>query len=443
MKVVGLITEYNPFHNGHQYHIDEAKRITGADYVIVVMSGNFVQRGTPAFIDKYSRTQMALCCGADIVFELPVCYATSSAEHFALGAVSILHKLGIIDDICFGSECGDTKILTTIANILIEEPAEYRKILSSLMKTGKAFPVARMEAIKAIAPSIDESILSSPNNILGIEYIKALLRLKSDINPVTISRITSDYHQEELDDSMGTAISSATSIRKTLREKTSQVENSQGDFPHEKTSRTETPPAETPPAETPLTTLEPHLPDTVVKILQDNYNKTFPIYEDDCSLLLKYKLMLESHQSLLNYTDMSVDLAHKIGGINTSGLSFSQLALEIKSRQWTLTRVNRVLTNVLLNLHGQDYKAYNASGYAQYARILGIKKASSHLLRIITKNEKIPVITKMADADKLLTSTGIKMLSEDIFASHLYNQLIYNKFHTILKDEYTHGIILY
>ncbi len=413
MKIVGLITEYNPFHNGHQYHIEEAKRITGADYVVAVMSGNFVQRGAPALIDKYSRTKMALACGADIVFELPVCYATASAEFFAFGAVSLFDKLGIVDVICFGSECGNVQILTSIAKILVEEPTEYGNTLNALMKTGKAFPAARMEAIKTIAPHIPDSVLSSPNNILGIEYIKALLRLNSSIKPVTITREIADYHDETLTAHTSNTISSATAIRKVLREDNN------------------------------LSSLDYHVPDPVYRILQDEYSKTFPIYEDDYSLLLNYKLMQESYQSLTSYTDVSTDLANRILGINTLGSSFSQLAQTIKSRQWTLTRINRVLIHILLNLYSEDFEAYKQAGYTQYARILGIKKASSHLLRQIVKNERIPVITKMADATNLLSDTGLTMLNEDVFSSHLYNQIVFHKYGIALKNEYIRGIVLF
>lgn len=413
MKVVGLITEYNPFHNGHEYHIEEAKRITGADYVIVVMSGNFVQRGAPALIDKYNRTKMALSCGADIVFELPVCYATASAEFFALGAISLLDKLGIVNNLCFGSECGDILALTSIANILVDEPIGYRNTLSSLIKEGKTFPAARMEAIKTFAPHLDDSVLSSPNNILGIEYIKALIRLRSTINPVTITRKVAEYHKQELSMLISSTISSATAIRKALRD------------------------------DIPISTLEQHVPNQVLDILHEENNKSFPIYENDYSLLLNYKLMQETSHTLTTYTDVSIDLANRIKGINTIGLSFPMLAQGIKSRHLTLTRINRILIHILLNLYTQNFESYNKSGYTQYARILGFKKASTHLLRQIVKYNRIPVITKMGDATNLLSEIGLNMLKEDVFAAHLYNQVVYHKYNVTLKDEYTRGVIVY
>src|SRR5690554_4412644 len=194
MKVVGIIAEYNPFHNGHQHHILEAKKQTGADYVIVVMSGNFVQRGAPSIINKYSRAKAALESGADLVFELPVIYSTASAQYFSLGAISLLDKLGLVDYVCFGSESGDIESLTYIAKYLHNNSYEYNKDINNLMKNGITFPEARQIAIKNNNNTIDDNVISSPNNILGIEYIKAILELNSNIIPVSISRIESAYH---------------------------------------------------------------------------------------------------------------------------------------------------------------------------------------------------------------------------------------------------------
>ena len=174
MKVVGLITEYNPFHNGHQYHIEKSLEVTGADAAVVVMSGDYVQRGIPAIMPKLLRTEMALKCGAGAVFELPVCYATGSAELFALGAVSLLDHLGIIDCLCFGSECGNLEEMGHIADILLEEPESYRNILQANLKNGLSFPAARQRALSAYLGNENASLLlDDPNNILGIEYLKA------------------------------------------------------------------------------------------------------------------------------------------------------------------------------------------------------------------------------------------------------------------------------
>lgn len=430
MKVVGLITEYNPFHNGHKYHIEEAKKKTNADYVVVIMSGNFVQRGTPAIMDKYLRTKMALIEGVDLVIELPVCYATASAEYFALGAISILDKLGIVTDLCFGSECGDLSILKDIARLLLQETKEYKKLLTQYLKEGKTYPEARVEAIKNSSPIDYSHILSSPNNILGIEYMKALLTLNSNINPVTITRITAHYHSKDLTnikkmdspvgktdthigitDTVG-AISSATAIRNVLKESTE------------------------------IGLLKSHLPPCVYDIMNENHLKTFPVFEDDFSLLLNYKLMTENQSSLTKYTDITSDLSYRIDNLAHSSLSFTKLGQLIKSRQLTLTRVNRVLSHILLNLQEEEFKTYNTTGYGKYARILGFRKTSSHLIRQIVNNETIPVITKVADAKNVLDPISLNMLHEDIFSAHLYNHVVYHKFHTLLKDEYKVGVIM-
>ena len=158
MKIVGLITEYNPFHNGHLHHINEARRVTGADYVIVVMSGDYVQRGAPAVMPKRLRAEMALKCGASAVFELPVCYAAGSAEYFAMGAVSLLDSLGIVDAICFGSECNDLESLSHVADILTGEPDDYRSLLRTNLKKGVSFPSARHDA-----PNNEQTACRLPN----------------------------------------------------------------------------------------------------------------------------------------------------------------------------------------------------------------------------------------------------------------------------------------
>ena len=182
MKITGIIAEYNPFHNGHLYQIKKARELTGADYIIVVMSGNLTQRGTPALIDKYSRSKMALMGGADLVIELPACYATASAEYFAMGAISILNQLGCVDSICFGSENGDITMLTKIANALVHESEDFIQALKTKLKNGDTYPVARNAALAETINGFTsfDTILGFPNNILGIEYIKGKLKKVSN-----------------------------------------------------------------------------------------------------------------------------------------------------------------------------------------------------------------------------------------------------------------------
>ena len=215
MIVNGIVAEYNPFHNGHKYQLEESRRLTGADYTVIILSGNFVQRGTPALINKHLRTEMALKNGADLVIELPAIYATSSAEFFAMGAVSLLDQLKVVTNLCFGSECGDISLLNRIATILVQEPDDFSAKLKQLLCQGYSYPSARSEALMHYMPSLADSnnIFRSPNNILGIEYLKALLRRKSPIAPVTVRRIGADYH-DPLPDSTGYC--SALAIRQSV-----------------------------------------------------------------------------------------------------------------------------------------------------------------------------------------------------------------------------------
>jgi predicted nucleotidyltransferase len=439
MKVVGLITEYNPFHNGHKYHIEEAKKRTGADYVVAVMSGNFVQRGAPAAIDKYSRTAMALANGVDLVIELPVCYATGSAEFFAHGAVSILDKLGIVDFLCFGSECGDIGLLKKAAEQFVSMPDSFESELKRFLKDGLTYPAARLKALSNMLQdnSLQEKnadaqllsqILAEPNNILGIEYLKALHTFSSPIEPLTIQRISAHYHATELskqgapdseDKLTGPVplISSATAIRKSICHTSDCSLPSFADIEHS-------------------------VPENVSEFLKRNYQKSYPISEEDFAQIIKYKLLLEDSDTLSTYQDITKDLAERMKKHSDLNMNIASLLQLIKTKNMTLTRINRALVHVLLNIKTASIKEYIASGYTPYARILGIKKESSSLLRIIKKHGRIPVITKVSAAKDLLDETGLKMLSEDIFASHVYNQAVYEKYGTVLTNEYKHGICI-
>lgn len=216
MKVVGLITEYNPFHNGHKYHLEASKEKASATHSIAVMSGNFLQRGEPALLDKWTRAKMAVDSGVDLVLELPTVFATQSAEYFAHGALSVLEDTNVVDSLCFGSELGDTELLKDIADVLVDEPLEFKNILKKHLNLGLSFPKARSLALKAFFEHAKyshfekiEKIVESPNNILGIEYMKSLIKLKSKITPLTIKRVYSNYHDKDINSS----IASATSIR--------------------------------------------------------------------------------------------------------------------------------------------------------------------------------------------------------------------------------------
>ncbi len=432
MKTVGLITEYNPFHNGHKYHIEEARRITGADYVIAVMSGNFVQRGTPAMIDKYSRTTMALRNGVDIVLELPVCYATGSAEYFAHGAVALLDRLGVVDALCFGSEAGNISLLSKAADLLLSTPDAFEDRLQEQLKEGLSYPAARVRALEHALvkdgfsdAAILTDILSRPNNILGIEYLKAMKKLSSSLEPVTIQRILAQYHDPVLSSTSKlqmlepnhSVISSATALRNAI-------------FSTAETSGAT------------LNDAFASVPSDVAEFLLDHLHKTYPITEEDFAPIIKYKLLEEDDISLTEYQDITPDLARRLKNYRGYPGSITAFIKEVKTRNMTLTRINRALIHLLLNIKKEDLSMLETHGYVPYARVLGIRKESSRLLKQIESSGRIPVITKVTRAKQQLDEVGLKLLSNDIFATHLYNQAVYDKYGTILENEYQHGILI-
>ncbi len=425
MKVVGLITEYNPFHNGHLYHIRKAREVTGADTVIVVMSGNYVQRGVPAMMPKRLRAFAALEAGVAAVFELPVFFACGSAEYFAEGAIALLDALGCVDAICFGSECGDVKSLGKIAKILADEPEEYSVLLRNYLKSGLSYPRARQAALKSyFKDGTLDVILEQPNNILGIEYMKALYKKNSTIRCCTIRRVISGYHDEKLLPSL----SSAAAIRKALAYGE--------DFPRlTQYSLTDGP---APPGV--LLKLKDQVPHSCLQILKEYFHTRYPVYANDFSLLLKYRLLSETKETLTQYTDISEDLANRI--INRAGefLSFSQFCSLLKTRELTYARISRCLMHIILGITASDLKAYQKAGYCQYAHILGFRKDSTNILSVLKQSAKVPLITRPARAEAL-SDTGLSMLQHDIFASNLYESIITDKFKTPFINEYQHQVI--
>ena len=214
-KVVGIIAEYNPFHNGHLYHLLQSKDIAQADYVVAIISGNFTQRGDTSIVDKWTKAYMAICGGCDLVIELPTVYSVSSAENFASGAIKILDSLKIVDSLAFGAEASDLATLNNIANVLYAEPRGYTNILTHELQKGISFPSARENAILMYLNDIKRyaNILNSPNNILAIEYLKALKTQKSNMNPIMIKRSKVYYNDERIVDDFA----SATAIRKLIK----------------------------------------------------------------------------------------------------------------------------------------------------------------------------------------------------------------------------------
>lgn len=425
MKIVGLITEYNPFHNGHLYHIRKAKEITGADAVLVVMSGDYVQRGVPAIMPKHIRAEIALEAGVPVILELPVCFATGSAEYFAAGAISLFEQLNCVDAICFGSECGNYEILKKIALITAEEPEEYKSFLRKALRRGDSFPRARQNALKSyLKDDTLDVVLEQPNNILGIEYIKALYQRNSNMEIHTIKRMVSGYHDEELTESY----SSASAIRKLLAYTGSSIHlQSDGLFDEPVLSEV-------------LTRLEGQVPPSCIRLLEETHRSSYPVYANDFSLILKYKLLTETVDSLMRYMDITEDLAYRIIKHANDFITFDQFCDLIKTKDLTYARVSRCLLHILLQITANDMLEYRDDGFCQYAHILGFRKDSVSLLSYLKKHSQVPLITKLTQTEGL-TDTGLKMLNQDIFASNLYESVITNKFKMPFKNEYQQQVV--
>lgn len=424
MKVNGIIAEYNPFHKGHLYQLHTAKEQTDSDYTIIVMSGNFMQRGTPALLDKFSRAKMALMCGADLVLELPAYYAASSAEYFAMGGVTLLDKLGVVNHLSFGSECGDISVLNRIAKIITEEPAEYVTLLRKKLKEGLSFPSARTNALLAYDSSLGDykDVLSSPNNILGIEYCKALLRRGSTIEPVTVKRMGAEYHDTSLvaddimttpnDSDIGTSASSATAIRQTIF--------NGGD----------------------LSCLKNHMPEEAFLVLKDAFNNVKPIFLNDFSSLLHYKLLLEQAHGFECFLDVTPELSDRIGNSLYDFKDFESFCDLLKRKDITHTRISRCLMHILLDMKVDTMKTYCCSDYTPYARVLGFRKESTPLLSAIKENSTIPLITKLADAENILDANAYGMLQEDIRINQIYQSVLALKNETAMANEYRTPVVI-
>ena len=426
LKVTGIVAEYNPFHKGHEYQINYCKKKMHSDYVIVVMSGDYVQRGTPALLPKHLRAEMALRCGADLVLEMPVSVSTASAEAFAMGGVSILDGLNVVDQLCFGSEYGEVSALQELASVLIKEPEEYRVLLKTFLSEGLSFPAARSQALieyfknphhfegddfdGILTPLLNQivQILNSPNNILGIEYCKALLRLNSKIKPVTLKRQGMGYHETTLNEqstSTSEHFASASAIRNALK------------------------------SDSEINEVLKEVPDEAVPLLKTAVKKKEFLLEDDFSLLLQYCLLNETPESLSGYADMSKDLASRIYNQINHFENFTQFTELLKTKELTYTRIQRSLLHTILKIKEQPEKI-------PYARVLGFRKSSSPLLKEIKQHATIPLITKAADATGILSADGQELWNTNLRASNIYESVLTQKTGHTFIHEYKKQLVL-
>lgn len=445
MKVIGIIAEYNPFHRGHAYQIEKLKQEIHADYVVIAMSGNFVQRGAPALMDKYSRASMALSCGADLVLELPVLYATASAEYFARGGVALLNHTGVVTHLGFGAESNAPALLQEIAEILVKQPETFRKTLQQELKEGSSFPVARSQALKVYVSSLQTrptenissgqqektlpslsphaisskqlgEMLSSPNNILAIEYYKALSCYDSGIIPCPILRQGKGYHDTAMDNS---GFCSASAIRSQLKKESSALENN---------CSSENPAQ--------ISLSADAMPAASYEILK-KYPHPF-LFEDDFSTLVHYKLLTESSEELSSYADSSPELVNRMKKEVSDFTSWSEFCDRLKTKNITYTRLSRLFLHMVLNIHKEDYQIFPAPSYL---RVLGFRKDSAALLNAVKSQGTLPLITSPADAPKLLSGSAQILLSMDLKASELYGLGLAAKGDGSLKNDYQQPVI--
>ena len=387
-EVLGIVAEYNPFHNGHLYHIQKTKEMTGAKFVVCVMSGNFVQRGNTSIVDKWTKTQMALASGIDLVLELPTIYSVSSAESFAQGAMKILDNLGIVDTVSFGTETDDFAALNNIATIITEEPKEYVNMLKEELKQGVSFPKAREQAlIKYLNDDVRyKDILNSPNNILGVEYLKALKQLKSKITPIAIKREKVYYNDNVIVDDFA----SATAIRKLVTNK---------EFAG-------------------LLKVVPRVTyETLIKEYEVG-NVVLDIQRFEKEIF--YTLRRMSVNEIAELPDVSEGLENTIKNAANFCNNIKDFINMVKTKRYTQTRIQRILLFALLGITKKDMQA--AKKVVPYARVLGFNEKGKLLLSGISQNNpKMDVITSVKRfMDNNTNKTYKRMLEIDIFATDVY-----------------------
>lgn len=387
-RVLGIIAEYNPFHNGHLYHIAKSKQETGAQYAIAIISGNFVQRGNTSIINKWVKARMALLNGIDLVIELPTIYSISSAENFAEGAIKIFNSLGIVDTISFGMEASDISTLNNIANVLYNEPKEYITILSHELKKGNSFPKARENALLMYLNDIKRyaNVLAGSNNILGIEYLKALKRTKSTINPIGIRREKVLYNDKYIVDEFA----SATAIRKMLLTKE-------------------------------LNDISKVMPRSTYLLLGDELKKGH--YVIDISRFEKeiiYTLRKMTVEDIEKLPDVSEGLEHSIKNAADSCNSLDEFINIVKTKRFTQTRIQRILLYALL---GIDKKQMEMSKkITPYVRVLGFNNRGKELIsEMMSLNPKLNVVTSVKKYIDTIANKNLKeMLEKDILATNIY-----------------------
>ena len=403
--ILGIVSEYNPFHNGHVHHLQISKQLTKTDFTVAVMSGNFVQRGDTALVDKWTRAEMALKSGIDLVIELPTVYALSSAENFADGAVKILNSLGVVDFISFGSEIGEITPLLDVANILYKEPKEFSSLITAQLRSGLSYPKAREIALSQFFGSSQKysSIVSNPNNILGVEYLKSLKKHRSHIRPLTIKRDYADYNSTQEKN----GVASATAIRTMIQNK----KNVHRVVPYETYELLE-------------------------KCKEEG--KIIPglsVFEKEIIYTLRKMTLSE----IAELPDVSEGLENKIKAAANNVNTLDELIASIKSKRYTQSRIQRILLYALLDISKKDIN--QSKRVTPYIRVLGFNKHGKRIISAIAAaNPKLKIIVSVKKFLENSTDNVLKnMISKDILATNIYT--LGYKNNSIANLDFTHKVV--
>lgn len=394
MNILGIVTEYNPFHNGHLYHLNKSKELSHADATVCVMSGNFIQRGEPALFDKFARAKSAIKNGVDIVIELPVYYAVSTADKFASSAIQILDNVGITH-LSFGSESGSIDELYKIASILANEPNEYKNSLKTELETGVSYPEARANALAGIS-NISPNIILTPNNILGIEYLKTIIKNSFSIAPIAIKRASCNYHEKDSKDN----ILSATGIREKLK---SNID------------------------------ISSFIPANSLLL------SPTPVFLESFEKEILYSLRRLNKEQIKNIPDVTEGLENRIEDAILTSSSVNELIDRIKTKRYPLTRIKRIIISALLNLSKTKSEEFDNANGPQYIRILAFSDKGKELLPMITKKSSIPVVTSLNNFMKSAAPLALDMINADILSTNIYALANNNK--NLINYDYLNRLV--
>lgn len=389
MKVLGIISEYNPLHSGHVYHIKASCEKTSATHTLCVMSGQFVQRGEPAIVDKWARTRMALNAGIDLVLELPVVFSCASAEIFAYGAVRTLQHTGIVDFLSFGSEQGELGSLWRIASVLYEEPIEYKELLKQFLKKGLSFPAAREKALNRHLRELPTNIMDQSNNILAIEYLKALKYLSSSIQPVTIRRQGSSYNNNEIVSSFSSAsaIRSFISNNKTLTD----------------------------------LTMTDNLPPATIDILNECFNQERgPVFSEHFSSIIMHLMRSLEPEILKKGPDVNEGLENRLISCAMQTGTLKDFVDAVATSRYPTTRIKRIAANLLWGITKDRLKRILEDKNCGYLRVLGFNNKGLELLQKMNSSASVPIIVKVSNYRNQLSDLAKEMFEFDIRATNAY-----------------------